>query len=196
MNDPLTDEHKLYHPADAESGECHHWDGHILMDLQIAIQNCDDIDRQYSCVCSSLAVKLPRRGGMIHCTDGHKNRTSKKTMVPSVRLLYRNGVIQFQQVHSRIHSFSVVKNDYGCKLMSNSFPGHHDQPYRKYVERRRKLRRKHGPSTFRNIFIVSRHLCKTLGIKTLFLSTMSIPNWVQAGTSAICGRAQNVLTPY
>jgi hypothetical protein len=50
-------------------------------------------------------------------------------MVPSVRLLYSNGVIQFQQDHSRIHSSSAVKNDYGCQMMLNSFPGHHDQPY-------------------------------------------------------------------
>ena len=113
--------------------------------------------------------------GMLHCTDGHRNRTSKETKIPSVRLLYRNGVIQFQQVHSRIHSSSVVKNDYGCKLMPNSFPGHQPNLPKICGARCRKLRTKPGPSIFRNIFIVSRHMCKTFGIKTLFLSTMFDP---------------------
>jgi len=38
MNDPLTDEHTLYRPANADSSVCRHWDDHILMDLEIAIQ--------------------------------------------------------------------------------------------------------------------------------------------------------------
>jgi hypothetical protein len=46
MKDPLTDEHTLYRLAIADISVCRHWDGHILMGLQLAIHICGDIHRQ------------------------------------------------------------------------------------------------------------------------------------------------------
>jgi hypothetical protein len=51
---------------------------------------------------------------MLHCVEGHLDGLQYKhslqnVMVPSVRVLCPNGVIQFQQDHSSIHNSRVVQ---------------------------------------------------------------------------------------
>jgi hypothetical protein len=48
-------------------------------------------------------------------------------MVPSVRVLYPDGVIQFQQDHSSITILVLFKNGYRGRPLSKSLTGHHER---------------------------------------------------------------------
>jgi hypothetical protein len=51
----------------------------------------------------------------------------KHVMVSSVTVLYRNGVIQFQQDTPPFTILVLFKNDYRGRPMSNPLAGHHER---------------------------------------------------------------------
>ena len=47
--------------------------------------------------------------GVLHCIEGHLDGQHYQHMVPSVRMLYPDGIIHLQQDHSSIHDSRVVQ---------------------------------------------------------------------------------------
>ena len=70
-----------------------------------------------TCKCSGRACWgwISHEGaGVLHCIEGHLDglhyqHILQNVMVPSVRMLYPDGVIHLQQDHSSIHDFRVVQ---------------------------------------------------------------------------------------
>ena len=129
----LTDEHKLYRLAFAESNVDLKWDRVIFSDESIFSSANDGpvlvyrprgerYNRQYmsSCTHSGRVSVLcwgwisHEGAGMLHRIEGHLDSLQYKhilenVMVPSVRMLYPDGIIHFQQDHSSIHDSCMVQ---------------------------------------------------------------------------------------
>jgi hypothetical protein len=129
----LTDEHQLYRLAFAESNVDRQWNRYIFSDEStFSSANYGPIlvyrprGKRYS----FQYVSTSRRSGRVsvHCwcwsshegariphhieehPDGLQYKhILKHVMAPSVRVLYPDGVIQFQQDHSSIHDFRAVQ---------------------------------------------------------------------------------------
>jgi hypothetical protein len=129
----LTDEHQLYHLAFAESSVDRQWDRFIFSDGS-TFSSANDwpalVYRPRGERYNSQYVSTSTRSGhvSVHCWGwiSHKEagilhrieehpedlqykHILKHVMVPSVRVLYPDGVIQFQQDHSSIHVSRVVQ---------------------------------------------------------------------------------------
>jgi hypothetical protein len=129
----LTDDNKLYRLAFAESNVARSWDRVILSDEAIFSSASDGPvlvyrprGERYNSQYMSTSTRSGRvsvhcwgwisheGAGMLHRIEGHLDGLQYKhilqnIMVPSVRVLYPDGVIQFQQDHSSIHDSRVVQ---------------------------------------------------------------------------------------
>jgi hypothetical protein len=124
----LTDEHKLYCLAFAESNVDCKWDRVIFTD-ESTFSSANDwlvvvyrpqgerYNLQYTSTCKrSGCVSVHCWGwishegaGVLHLDGLQYQHFLQNVMVPSVRMLYPDGVIQFQQDHSSIHDSRVVQ---------------------------------------------------------------------------------------
>jgi len=129
----LIDEHKLYCLAFAESNVDHKWDRVIFTD-ECTFTSVNDgpvlvyrprgerYNLQYMFTCKrSGRVSVHCRGwishegaGVLHCIEGHLDGLQyqhilQNVMVPSVRMLYPDGVIHLRQDHPSIHDSRVVQ---------------------------------------------------------------------------------------
>jgi hypothetical protein len=129
----LTNEHQLYRLAFAESSVDHQWDRIIFSDKSTFSSANDGPALVYrpwgECYNSQYISTSTRSGrvsvhcwgwisheeaGILHRIEEHLEGLQykhilKHVMVPSVRVLYPDGVIQFQQDHSSIHDSRVVQ---------------------------------------------------------------------------------------
>jgi len=129
----LTNKHKLYHLAFVESNVYHKW-GSVIFSDECTFNSANDgpvsvyrpqgehYNSQYMSTCTrSGCVSVLCWGcishegaGMLHRIDGHLDslhyqHTLQNVMLPSVRMLYSDGIIHFQQDHSSIHDSHVVQ---------------------------------------------------------------------------------------
>jgi hypothetical protein len=129
----LTDEHQLYRLAFAESSVDRQWDRVIFSD-ESTFSSANDwpaldyrpggerYNSQYVSTSTRSGRVSVRCWGWIshegsgifhhieqHLEDLRYKHILKHVMVPSVRVLYPDGVIQFQQDHSSIHDSRVVQ---------------------------------------------------------------------------------------
>ena len=129
----LTDEHKLYRFAFAESNVDRKWDRVIFTD-ESTFSSANDgpvlvyrlqgerYNPQYMSTCKrSGCVSVHCWGwishegpGFPHSIEGHLDglqyqQILQNVMVPSVWMLYPDGIIHLQQDHSSIHDFRVVQ---------------------------------------------------------------------------------------
>jgi len=133
LKELLTEEHKLYHLAFAESSVDRKWDRVVFSDestFNSANGGPDLVQRplgeqynsQYMSTCThSGRVSVLCWGwishegaGMLHRIEGHLDSLQylhilQNVVLPSVRMLYPDGVIHFQQDCSSIHYFHVVQ---------------------------------------------------------------------------------------
>jgi hypothetical protein len=129
----LTDEHQLYRLAFAESSVDRQWDRVIFSDESTFSLAKDGPFFVYrprgECYNSQYVLTSTRSGcvsvhcwgrishevaGILHRIEEHLESLQykhilKHVMVSSVRVLYPDGVIQFQQDHSSIHDSRVVQ---------------------------------------------------------------------------------------
>jgi len=129
----LTDEHKLYRLEYAESNVNSKWDRVIFTDESTFTSSNDGMvlvyrpqrqryNPQYmsTCKCSGhVSVHCwgwisHEGGGILHLIDGHLDGLQyqhilQNEMVPSVWMLYPEGIIHLQQDHSSIHDSRVVQ---------------------------------------------------------------------------------------
>jgi len=132
MKELLTDEHKLYHLAFAESNVDRKWVRVIFTDESTFTSANDGpvsvyrlqgqrYKPQYMSTCKhSCRVSVNgwgwishEGGGILHRIDGHLDGLQyqhilQNVMVPSVWMLYPEVIIHLQQDHSSIHDFRVV----------------------------------------------------------------------------------------
>jgi len=129
----LTDEHKLYRLAFAESNVDRKWD-RFIFSYGATFGSANDWPvlvyrprgQRYNCQHMSTCtrsghVSVLFRGwishewaGMLHRIESHLDSLQyqhilQNVMLPSVRMLYPNGKIHFQQDHSSIHDSRVVQ---------------------------------------------------------------------------------------
>ena len=126
MNELLTDEHKLNHLAFADSNVDHKWDRVIFTDESTFTSANDGpvlvyrpqgqrYNQQYMSACKrSGRVSVNCWGwishegaGVLHRIEGHLDGL-QNVMVPSVRMLYPDGIIHLQD-NSSIHDSRVVQ---------------------------------------------------------------------------------------
>ena len=98
--------------------------------------------------------------GMLHRIDGHLDSLQYKhilqnMMVPSVRMLYPDYIIHFQQDYSSIHVIVWFKNGYRCRPTSNLLTGRCRKP---------------SLSSLPERAMSCGHLCQTRGMKLLRLN--------------------------
>jgi len=129
----LTDEHKLYRLVFAESNVNHKWHT-VIFTKESTFTSANDglvlvyrlqgqrYNPQYmsTCKCSGR-VSVTCWGwisdegdGILHCIEGHLDGLQyqhilQNVMVPSVRMLYPEGIIHLQQDHSSTHDSCVVQ---------------------------------------------------------------------------------------
>jgi hypothetical protein len=129
----FTDEHKLYRFAFAESDVVRKWERVIFTDestfssanhgpvLVYRLQG-QRYNPQYMSTCKRsgrVSVRywgwISHEGaGVLHRTGGHLNGLQyqhilQNVMVPSVRMLYTDGIIHLKQYHSSIHDSHVLQ---------------------------------------------------------------------------------------
>ena len=134
MNEFLTDKHKLYRLAFAESNVDRKWDRVIIFSDESTFSSANDgpvlvyrpRGERYNCQYMSTCTRSGRvsvlcRGwishdgaAMLHLIDGHVDSIRCKhilqnVMGPSIRMLYRDGIIHFQQDDYAIHDSLVVQ---------------------------------------------------------------------------------------
>jgi hypothetical protein len=97
-------------------------------------------------------------------------------MVPSVRVIYPDGVILFQQDHSPIHHFRVVQEWLSRQADVEIFDWSPRAPDMNPIENMwsevKKTCRKPGLTSLREIEMLSGPLCQTLGMKLRLLGVM------------------------
>jgi hypothetical protein len=127
----LTDERKLYYPAFSESSVNRQWDRFIFWDnstFSFAVDGPVSVYRPRGKFYNShyvltsthahLSVHcwgwISHKGaGILHPIEEHPDGLQykhilKHVMVPSVRVLYPDGLIQYQQDHSSVNDSHVV----------------------------------------------------------------------------------------
>jgi len=129
----LTDEHKLYRLAFAESNVDRNWD-RVILTYESTFTSANDgpilvyrpqgqcyIPPYMSTYKHSARVSVNcwcwishEGAGILHHIDGHLDSLQyqhilQNIMVPSVQMLYPKGMIHLQQVHSSIHDSRVVQ---------------------------------------------------------------------------------------
>jgi hypothetical protein len=129
----ITDEHQLHRPAFTESSVDRQWDTVIFSDESTFSSANDEpvlVSRPWgerysseylsTSTCSGrVSVHcwgwISHKGvGILHRTEEHLDGLQykhilKHAVAPSVRVIYPDAVIQFQQVHSSIHDSRVVQ---------------------------------------------------------------------------------------
>ena len=133
MKELLTDEHKLYRFAFAESIVDHNWD-RVIFIYESTFSSANDglvlvyrpqgkhYNPRYMSTCKHSGCVsfhcwdwISHEGaGVLHRIEGHLDGLQfqhilQNVMVPSVWMLYPNGIIQLQQDHSSIHGSRVVQ---------------------------------------------------------------------------------------
>jgi len=145
----LTDEHKLYRLAFAESNVDRKWNRVICTDESTFTSANDGLvlvyrpqgqryNPQYMSTCKrSGCVSVNcwgwishERAGILHRIGGHLDGLQyqhilQNIMVPSVRMLYPEGMIHLQQDHPSIHDSRVVQE--WLSPTSNSLNGHRER---------------------------------------------------------------------
>jgi hypothetical protein len=131
VKEVLADNHKLYCLAFAETNVDHRWDRVIFFEESTFSSATDGLVLVYrprECYNSQYMSSYKRSGlvsvhcfgwislegaGMLHhighVDSLHYKQILQNVMVPSVGMLYPNGIIHFQQHHSSIHASHVVQ---------------------------------------------------------------------------------------
>jgi hypothetical protein len=147
----LTDGHKLYRFAFSESNVDRKWD-RVIFTHESTFSSANDgpvlvyrpqgdsYNRQYMSTCQhSGRVSVHCWGwishegaGVLHRTEGHLDGLQyqhilQNVMVPSVRMLYHDGIIHLQQDHSSIHDSHVVQEWLSQQADVNTLTGHRER---------------------------------------------------------------------
>ena len=132
---------------------------------------------QWSCVCPLLGLDLPRRGWSSPSYRDHLDSLQyqhilQNATVPSVRILYPNGII----IYSKTTPFMILvwfKNGYCGRPTLNSLTGHRERliltPSRICGVRWKRQCRKPGLSSLPEIVMSYGPLCQARGMKLLHL---------------------------